>query len=69
MKLEQQLQTLHLEKQRMEVEYSKMPSVGSGASVNSAALRKRREDLEADMDVTQKTISVVKQKLREMNAL
>jgi hypothetical protein len=58
---------LGLERQRLEVEYSKIPPVGSG--VNSSALRKRREDLEGDIDMAVRTINTVKQKLREMKAL
>jgi hypothetical protein len=44
----------------MEVEYSKIPPIGSTMSVNSQGLRKRREDLEGDIDMTCKTISTVK---------
>jgi hypothetical protein len=58
---------LGLEKQRLEVEYSKVPPVGQG--VQSSALRKRREDLEADIDMAVRTINTVKQKLRELKAL
>lgn len=56
-----------LEKQRLEVEYSKVPPVGQG--VQSSAIRKRRDDLEADIDMAVRTINTVKQKLRELKAL
>lgn len=66
-KLENQLSHLQQERQRMEVEYSKIPT--SSATVNSAALRKRREELEGDIDMTYRTINMVKQKLRDLKAL
>ena len=56
-----------LEKQRLEVEYSKVPPVGQG--VQSSAIRKRRDDLETDIDMAVRTINIVKQKLRELKAL
>jgi hypothetical protein len=55
-----------MEKQKMEVEYSRIPS---GGGVNSSALRKRRDELEEDIDMTYRTINMVRQKLRELKAL
>jgi len=38
-------------------------------SVNSVALRKKKEELEFDIEVNAKNINTVKQKLRDLNAL
>lgn len=66
-KLEQQLQTLQFEKQRMEVEYSKMPTKSTG--INTIAAKKKKEQLEFDLEINTKNINTVKQKLRDLNAL
>ncbi|CDW78767.1 UNKNOWN [Stylonychia lemnae] len=66
-KLEQQLQSLQFEKQRMDVEFSKIPSKSSG--INTISLKKKKEALEFDIEINQKNINTVKQKLRDLNAL
>ena len=44
----------------MEVEYSKIPSVGTISHSTGVNIRKRREELEEDMEMTQRTINMVK---------
>ena len=51
----------------MEVEFSRIPTKNMGA--NSIANKKRKEDLEFEIELNQKNINMIKQKLREMNAL
>ena len=49
----------------MEVDYSKIPS----SNINSLALKKKKEDLEFELELNQKNINLVKQKLRDHHAL
>eukprot|EP00347_Sterkiella_histriomuscorum_P004073 403361847 len=64
-KLEQQLQSFQFEKQKLEVEFSKMPT----KSINTIALKKKKETLEFDIEINTKNINTVKQKLRDLNVL
>ena len=51
----------------MDVEFSKIPIKGTG--VNSMAMKKKKEELEFELDVNAKNINTIKQKLRDMDAL
>lgn len=51
-KLEQELVTLQMEKQRLETEYARVPQ--------SAGARRKREALEEEIDLVYKTVNTVK---------
>lgn len=51
------------DKQKMETEYSKIPSG------HTMAIRQKKENLEFELDLNEKNIHHIKQKLRDLNAL
>jgi len=63
-KLQNNLQILLSEKQRLDKEYQKF---GARAE-KSAAQRKRKEEIEFELDLNEKNIQRIKHKLRELNA-
>lgn len=63
-KLQNNLQSLLAEKQKLDKDYSKF---GARAE-KSMAQRKKKEELEFDLDLNEKNIQRVKHKLRELNA-
>jgi len=63
-KMQSNLQQLQTEKQQLEKEYAKFGQ----KSQSSIAQKKRKEELEFELDLTDKNIQRIKQKLREFKA-
>lgn len=57
---------LNLQKEKLEIELSRMPSNSSGRTI---AQRKRRKEIETIMDGVLKGMSKVKRELRQLKAL
>ena len=63
--LERTLEQLSKEKQSLEHEFARIPAGGA----KSVAQKRQREEIEANLEVTDRQISHVKQKLRHFQAL